>query len=187
MVFVGTKRQASGVVKQETSAVGAPYFVARWIGGFLTNWDQIKKNIDKILNMEAGRATGAWKKFPKHEQVKMGRYLDRIKIYYGGVLTIKAIPAALVIVDVKKEEPAVREGGRVNVPIIGVVDTNSDPTPIDYVIPANDDAVGSIQYVIHALTQAYGEGKTLFEKSLKETIAEKPKEEVKKPAKAKKA
>jgi len=198
VVFVGTKRQASGVVKQEATAVLAPYFVARWIGGFLTNWDQIKKNIDKILNMEAGRASGAWKKFPKHEQVKMGRYLDRIKIYYGGVLTIKAIPAALVIVDVKKEEPAVREGKRVNVPVIGVVDTNSDPTPIDYVIPANDDAVGSIQYVIHALATAYGEGKSAWEKSLKtadakamavknaevkkEVVVEKPKEVKKKKA-----
>ncbi|MCX6792146.1 MAG: 30S ribosomal protein S2 [Candidatus Gottesmanbacteria bacterium] len=154
VVFVGTKRQASGVVKQEATAAGAPYFVARWIGGFLTNWDQIKKNIDKILKMEGDRATGAWKKFPKHEQVKMGRYLDRIKIYYGGVLTIKAIPQALVIVDVKKEEPAVREGKRVGVPVVGIVDTNSDPTPIDYVIPANDDAVGSIQYIIHALATA---------------------------------
>ncbi len=168
VVFVGTKRQASGVVKQEATAAGAPYFVARWIGGFLTNWDQIKKNIDKILKMEADRASGAWKKFPKHEQVKMGRYLDRIKIYYGGVLTIKAIPQALVVVDVKKEEPAVREGKRVGVPIVGMVDTNSDPTPIDYVIPANDDAVGSIQYIIHILASAYGEGKALWEKANKE-------------------
>jgi small subunit ribosomal protein S2 len=171
VVFVGTKRQASGVVKQEAQAVGAPYFVERWIGGFLTNWDQIKKNIDKILKMEADRASGAWKKFPKHEQVKMGRYLDRIKIYYGGVLSIKAIPQALVVVDVKKEEPAVREGTRVGVPVVGIVDTNSDPTPIDYVIPANDDAVGSIQYIIHALAISYGEGKALWEKANKEEAA----------------
>lgn len=171
VIFVGTKRQASGVVKQEAIAAGAPYFVERWIGGFLTNWDQVKKNIDKILKMEGDRASGAWKKFPKHEQVKMGRYLDRIKIYYGGVLTIKAIPQALVIVDVKKEEPAVREGKRVGVPIVGIVDTNSDPTPIDWVIPANDDAVGSIQFIIHYLAQAYSEGKTLWEKANKEAAA----------------
>ena len=167
VIFVGTKRQASGVVKQEAAAVAAPYFVERWIGGFLTNWDQVKKNIDKILKMEGDRASGAWKKFPKHEQVKMARYLDRIKIYYGGVLTIKAIPQALVIVDVKKEESAVREGKRVGVPVVGIVDTNSDPTPIDYVIPANDDAVGSIQYIIHYLAQAYAEGKMLWEKANK--------------------
>lgn len=165
VIFVGTKRQASGIVKQEATVVGAPYFTERWIGGFLTNWDQIRKNIQKILSMEADRASGGWKKFPKHEQVKMGRYLDRIKIYYGGVLTIKEVPGALVVVDIKKEEPAVREGKRREIPIVGVVDTNSDPTGIDYVIPANDDAVGSIQFIIHYLAQAYAEGKAMWTKA----------------------
>ncbi len=184
VIFVGTKRQASGVVKEEAVAAGAPYFVERWIGGFLTNWDQIKKNIQKIISMDEGRASGAWKKFPKHEQVKMGRYLDRIKIYYAGVLSIKDVPGALVVIDIKKEEPAVREGKRRGVPVVGIVDTNSDPTSVDYVIPANDDAVGSIQIIMHYLAQAYGEGKALWEKSLakqgeapekKEVVSEKPK------------
>jgi len=178
VIFVGTKRQAAGVVKEETIAVGAPYFVERWIGGFLTNWDQIKKYIQKIISMDEGRASGAWKKFPKHEQVKMGRYLDRIKIYYAGVLSIKDVPGALVVVDIKKEEPAVREGKRRGVPIIGVVDTNSDPALIDYPIPANDDAVGSIQIIIHYLAQAYAEGKALWVKANAE-VAPKPVPEVK--------
>lgn len=179
VIFVGTKRQASGVVKQEATAVGAPYFVERWIGGFLTNWDQIKKNILKILSMEADRAAGGWKKFPKHEQVKMGRYLDRIKIYYGGVLSIKEVPGALVIVDIKKEDPAVREGKRREIPVVGMVDTNSDPTGITYVIPANDDAVGSIQFIIHYLAAAYAEGKTMWTKAnevVLPAVPEKPKE-----------
>lgn len=171
VIFVGTKRQAAGVVKQEATAVGAPYFTERWIGGFLTNWEQIKKNINKIINMDADRASGAWKKFPKHEQVKMGRYLDRIKILYGGVLTIKEIPGALVVVDIKKEEPAVREGNRMAVPLIGIVDTNSDPTPIDYVIPANDDAVGSIEFIIHYLAAAYAEGKAVWDKANKDAAS----------------
>jgi small subunit ribosomal protein S2 len=175
VIFVGTKRQAAGVVKQEATAVGAPYFTARWVGGFLTNWDQIRKNIQKILSMEADRASGAWKKFPKHEQVKMGRYLDRIKIYYGGVLSIKDIPGGLVVVDIKKEDPAVREGKRREVPVIGMVDTNSDPTGIDFVIPANDDAVGSIECVIHYLAQAYAEGKAMWTKANQEAAPEKPK------------
>lgn len=173
VIFVGTKRQAAGIVKQEMTAVGAPYFVERWIGGFLTNWDQIRKNIQKILSMEADRTAGGWKKFPKHEQVKMGRYLDRIKVYYAGVLSIKDIPGALVVVDIKKEEPAVREGKRREVPVIGVVDTNSDPTGIDYVIPANDDAVGSIQCIIHYLAQAYAEGKTIWVKANEDVAKEK--------------
>ncbi|KKW11561.1 MAG: 30S ribosomal protein S2 [Candidatus Gottesmanbacteria bacterium GW2011_GWB1_49_7] len=180
VIFVGTKRQAAGVVKEEATGVGAPYFVERWIGGFLTNWDQIKKNIQKIISMDADRASGAWKKFPKHEQVKMGRYLDRIKIYYAGVLSIKDIPGALVVVDIKKEEPAVREGKRRGVPVVGIVDTNADPTMVDWVIPANDDAVGSIQCIIHYLAASYKEGKAVWEKANKEVAPATPKVEEKK-------
>lgn len=164
VLFVGTKRQARAILKSEAEAVGAPYFSERWIGGFLTNWDQIRKNIEKINRMEEEQKTGAWKKFPKHEQVKMSRYLERIKIYYGGVLKLPKVPVALFIVDVKKEIAAVREGARRGVAIVGVVDTNSDPAGIDYVIAANDDAVGSVTYIIHALADAYREGKDLHQK-----------------------
>lgn len=164
VLFVGTKRQAQGILKSEAQAVAAPYFSARWIGGFLTNWDQIRKNIEKINRMEEEQKAGSWKKFPKHEQVKMSRYLERIKIYYGGVLKLPNVPVALFIVDVKKEIAAVREGQRRGVAIIGVVDTNSDPAGIDYVIPANDDAVGSVTYIIHALAESYKEGKDVRQK-----------------------
>jgi small subunit ribosomal protein S2 len=161
VLFVGTKRQARGVLKEEATAVSAPYFSERWIGGFLTNWDQIRKNIDKIIRMDTDRASGAWKKFPKHEQSKMSRYLERIKIYYGGVLAIAQVPQAVFVVDVRKEIAAVREARRRGVPVIGIVDTNSDPTNIDYVIPANDDAVGSVTYIVHYIAEAYREGKEL--------------------------
>lgn len=161
VLFVGTKRQARGVLKEQATAVSAPYFSERWIGGFLTNWDQIRKNIDKIIRMDTDRASGAWKKFPKHEQSKMSRYLERIKIYYGGVLAISQVPQALFVVDVRKEIAAVREAQRRGVPVIGIVDTNSDPTNINYVIPANDDAVGSVTYIVHYIAEAYREGKEL--------------------------
>lgn len=159
VVFVGTKRQASSIVKSEAEAAGAPYFSERWIGGFLTNWEQIKKNIEKINRMEEEQKTGAWKKFPKHEQVKLARYLGRIKVYYGGVLKLTRVPEALFVIDVKKEIAAVREAARRGIPVVGVVDTNSDPTGIEYVIPANDDAVGSVSYIVHVLASAYQEGK----------------------------
>ncbi|OGG11525.1 30S ribosomal protein S2 [Candidatus Gottesmanbacteria bacterium RBG_13_45_10] len=159
VLFVGTKRQAQGIVKQEAEAAGAAYLVARWIGGFLTNWDQIHKNIEKINRLAQELQSGAWKKFPKHEQSKLARYLERIKVYYGGVLHLNAVPAALFVVDIKKEIAAVREGIRRGVPIIAIVDTNSDPTGIDYVIPANDDAVGSISYIVQAIAHAFKEGK----------------------------
>jgi len=164
VLFVGTKRQARGILKQEAETVGAPYFSERWIGGFLTNWDQVRKNIEKINRMTDEQAAGAWKKFPKHEQTKMSRYLERIRIYYGGVLHLAKMPEALFIVDVKKEIAAVREAKRCMVPIVGMVDTNSDPTGIDFVIPANDDAVGSVTYVVNILAKAYQEGKDLLAK-----------------------
>lgn len=167
VLFVGTKRQAQAIIKLEADAAGAPYFSARWIGGFLTNWDQIKKNIEKINRMEEEQKAGAWKKFPKHEQIKMARYLERIKVYYGGVLKLSEVPTALFIVDVKKEVAAVAEGQRRGVPIVGIVDTNSDPTGIDYVIPANDDAVGSVSYIVHAIALAYKEGKDVKQKESK--------------------
>lgn len=166
VLFVATKRQAQGVVKQEVEAVGAPYFVQRWIGGFLTNWDQVRKNIEKINRMTDEQANGGWKKFPKHEQTKLGHYLKRIKVYYGGVLVFKNIPEALFVVDIKKEASAVAEAKRRGVPVVAIVDTNADSKDIAYVIPANDDAVGSIQYITHAIAQAYKEGKDLREKEV---------------------
>ncbi len=174
VLFVATKRQAAGVVKEEVEAVGAPYFVERWIGGFLTNWDSVKKNIEKINRLTQEQETGGWKKLPKHEQSKLGRYLHKLKVFYGGVLSLNAVPQALFVVDVRKEDAAVREGKRRELPIIAIVDTNSDPTGIDYPIPANDDAVGSIQYITHVIAQAYKEGKELREK---EVVKEKAKEE----------
>ncbi len=168
VLFVGTKRQASGVLKEAAVSAGAPYFSERWIGGFLTNWEQIRKNIEKINRMDSERVNGGWKKFPKHEQTKMGHYLERIKIYYGGVLNVTKVPAVVCIIDVKKEIAAVREALRCEVPVVGVVDTNSDPTGIAYVVPANDDAVGSISFTIGILTSAYKAGKDSFDKRAEE-------------------
>lgn len=176
VILVATKRQAQGVVKEEAEKVGAPYFVERWIGGFLTNWESVKKNLDKVNTLTAEEANGVWKKFPKHEQAKLSRYLAKLKVYYGGVANVKEVPAAIFIVDIKKEIAAMREAQRMNVPVVAVVDTNSDPTGVDYVIPANDDAVGSIQFITHAIAEAYREGK---EARTKEAAAVKPIDETK--------
>lgn len=159
LLFVATKRQAMGVVKEAVDKAGAPYLVERWIGGFLTNWEEVKKNIDKIINLENDHATGKWKKMPKHEQGKLLRYIQRLKVFYGGVLQVKEKPNALFVVDVKREHAAVREAIRVGIPVVAIVDTNSDPAGIDYVIPANDDAVGSIKFITDTIAAAYGEGK----------------------------
>ncbi len=184
VLFVATKRQARGIVKELAELAGAPYLVERWIGGFLTNWDEVHKNIQKINRLAEEQKTGAWKKFPKHEQTKLGHYLDRLKVFYGGVLSLNTPPAALFIVDVKKEEAAVREAIRREIPIVAVVDTNSDPTGIDYVIAANDDAVGSISLITKVIANSYREGREKAEKEVARVVpaaaAEKPVEEKKK-------
>lgn len=158
LLFVGTKRQAMGVVREAAQRAGAPYLVERWIGGFLTNWEEVKKNINKINKLDAEKAAGKWNSLPKHEQGKLARYIERLKVFYGGVLTLKEKPNALFLVDIKRESAAVREAKRVGIPIVAMVDTNADPTNIDYPIPANDDAVGSIKLIADAIATAYKEG-----------------------------
>lgn len=189
ILFIATKRQAKGIVKEVAVKAGAPYFVERWIGGFLTNWDEIRKNVNMANTMAAELESGAWKKFPKHEQVKMGHHLDRLNMFYGGVLSIKNQPKAFFVIDVRKEISAVREAQRCNIPVIGIVDTNSDPKAIDYVIPANDDAVGSITFITNAIAEAYQEGMKMRaadvnveeKKPVAETKKEIVKDETKKP------
>ncbi len=164
LLFVGTKRQARGVVKSAALTAGASYLTQRWIGGFMTNWEGVHKNIQRIVKMMDDQKNGGWKKFPKHEQTKMGRELNRLNVDYEGVLSLSELPKAIFVVDVKKEQLAVREAKRLNIPVIGVVDTNADPSLIDYVIPANDDAVGSVELVVNAIAESYREGREVVEK-----------------------
>ncbi len=164
VIFVGTKRQAQGVVKLAATAAGASFLINRWIGGFMTNWDGISKNIKKVNTMTADQATGAWKKFPKHEQMALARDLVRLMADYEGVLTLSKIPDAIVVVDVRKEQISVKEAQRVGIPVFGIVDTNANPTGIDYTVPANDDAVGSVELLVNALAEAYREGLEVAQK-----------------------
>lgn len=166
VLFVGTKRQAKGIIKAEAERVEAPYFSERWIGGFLTNWDEIRKNIEKINRMNTEETTGVWKKYPKHEQMKLSRYLSKLKVMYGGVLKVKGHPKAVVIVDIRKEVATLREVLRVNVPSIALCDTNVDSKDVTYTIPANDDAVGSIQLIVNRLASAYEAGRKSYSAKL---------------------
>jgi small subunit ribosomal protein S2 len=171
MMVIATKRQAKSIVVEAARNAGLPYMTSRWVGGFLTNWEEVKKNIDKINNMKQDKVDGKWKKFPKHEQVKMDKYIKQLEITYGGVRDLIAPPDALFIIDIKKEEIAVKEAIRKNVPIVGIVDTNSDPNLVNYVIPANDDAVGSVQYLVNYITQSYAEGAEIFKKRMEKETA----------------
>lgn len=164
VLFVGTKRQARGVVKTAAQNAGASYLTQRWIGGFMTNWEGVHKNIQKIIKMMDDQKNGGWKKFPKHEQTKMARYLNRLNVDYEGVLMLDSLPKAIFVVDVRKEQSAVREAQRLGIPVIGIVDTNANPSGIDYVIPANDDAVGSVELIVTAVAESYREAREKLEK-----------------------
>lgn len=182
VLFVGTKRQARDIVRNSAENAKAAYIVERWIGGFLTNWEGIHRNIQKINKLSEEERTGAWKKkIPKHEQMKLSRYLARLKVFYGGVLFLDKPPAAVFVVDIKKEISAVREAIRCNIPIIAIVDTNSDPTLVTYPIPANDDAVGSIGIITDGVAKAFFEGKEVAEKNRAVEADKKAKEEKKNP------
>lgn len=164
LLFVATKRQAKGVVSEAARRVHIPYLTSRWVGGFATNWDEVKKNIDKVNDMRKDRDEGVWKQFPKHEQVKLDKDLRKLEKAYGGVVELVALPDAMFLIDIKTEVIALREASRRGIPVVAVVDTNTDPNLVDFPVPANDDAVGSIKYLTDYIADAYGEGRDLREK-----------------------
>jgi small subunit ribosomal protein S2 len=179
VLFIGTKRQASAILKDEAEKAGAAYMNKRWVGGFLTNWETVHKNLEKIRRLKDEELNGTWKKYPKHERVKLGRYVHKLEQFYGGVLTLNELPSSIFVVDIKREEVAVNEAVKMGIPIVAVVDTNTDPTPVNWQIPANDDAVGSIKFIVTYISEAYREGKDQFEKEQANELAKTKAVEVK--------
>ncbi len=164
IVFVGTKRQARAIVEEEAKKAGVPWISERWVGGTLTNWEQIKKNIDKLAEMTEKRKKGEYKKYTKKEQLLLDKEIARLQKFYGGLAGLEKAPEVLFVVDVKKEDVAVREAKKKEVPVIALVDSDSNPDWADWVIPANDDAVGSIKFIVEKIGEAVREGKEIFEK-----------------------
>lgn len=154
VLFVGTKRQAQEVVKQEAVRTGMPYVVQRWLGGMLTNFPQMQKRVHKLKELKSKRESGELKKYTKREQLLIDREIAQLEKFLGGVVDMDKLPDALFIVDTHKEEVAVREANRMGIPVIGMVDTNGDPASVDYVVPVNDDAVKSIELVVKAVADA---------------------------------
>lgn len=154
IVFVGTKRQASGIIKEEAKRCRMPYINQRWLGGLITNWQQVKKSIEKLIEMKQKKKTGEYDKYTKKEQLLLDREIARLEKFFGGLVNLKELPAAIFVVDCKKEEAAVKEAKMKKIKIIGIVDTNTNPTGIDYIIPANDDAVGSIKLITSKIAEA---------------------------------
>jgi len=158
VIFVGTKRQAQESVKKEAERAGQYFVTHRWMGGMLTNFQTIKKSIDRLKNLEKMFGDGTIKRFPKKEIVMMGREVEKLNATLGGIKNMDRLPQAAFIIDPKREEIAVQECRKLGIPIVAVVDTNCDPDVIDHVIPGNDDAIRAIKLFATSIAEACLEG-----------------------------
>ena len=158
-LFIGTKRQAAGIVAQEASRCGAYYVNQRWLGGMLTNWATIKTRVDRLKDLERREETGALDMLLKKEAAVLRRELDKLQKYLGGIKAMRKVPDIVLIVDQKREYNAVQECLKLSVPIVSLLDTNCDPDVVDIPIPANDDAIRSIKLIVGRLADAIYEGR----------------------------
>ncbi|MCJ7548187.1 MAG: 30S ribosomal protein S2 [Anaerolineae bacterium] len=161
VMFVGTKRQAQESIRQEATRCNMPYVNQRWLGGTLTNWRTIKERIDHLKDLEARREAGEFDLLTKKESLMRDREIEKLDIRLGGIRDMENLPGAIFIIDVKKEETAILEADRLGIPIVAVVDTNCDPDRVDYVIPANDDAIRAIRLMTSKMADAVLEGLAL--------------------------
>nr|MDH3093073.1 30S ribosomal protein S2 [Bacillus velezensis] len=159
ILFVGTKKQAQDSVKEEAVRSGMYYVNQRWLGGTLTNFETIQKRIKRLKDIEKMQENGTFEVLPKKEVVQLKKELERLEKFLGGIKDMKDLPDALFIIDPRKERIAVAEARKLNIPIIGIVDTNCDPDEIDVVIPANDDAIRAVKLLTSKMADAILEAK----------------------------
>ena len=158
ILFVATKKQAKQCVADKATSVNMPYVIERWPGGMLTNFPTIRKAVKKMANIDKQTADGTFNNLSKREILQISRQRAKLEKNLGSIADLTRLPAALFVVDVLKEQIAVREANRLGIPVFGIVDTNSDPRNVDYVIPANDDAKDSIEVILDACCAAIAEG-----------------------------
>ena len=158
VLFVGTKRQAQEIIKTNAEKVGMPYVIGRWLGGTLTNWQTIRERIHELERLEGMRDRGEFEIFTKKEALGMTREIERLEGRLGGIRDMDGLPNLLFAVDVSREEIPVHEANLLKIPVVAMVDTNCNPKNIDYVIPANDDAIRGIQLIVSIITRAVSEG-----------------------------
>ncbi len=159
VLFVGTKKQAQDAIKEEAARCGGYYVNARWLGGMLTNFRTMRTRIDRLAQLRKMEEDGTFAMLPKKEVIKHQGEIEKLEKYLGGVKEMKKIPAALFIVDPRKERNAIAEARKLNIPIVAIVDTNCDPDEIDYVIPGNDDAIRAIRLIAATMANAAIEGR----------------------------
>lgn len=158
VLFVATKKQAKDVVAEKAASVGMPYVIERWPGGMLTNFPTIRKAVKKMATIDKMEADGTYNNLSKRERLQISRQRAKLEKNLGSIADLNRLPSALFVIDVLKEQIAVHEANRLGIPVFAIVDTNSNPDNIDYVIPANDDATKSIAVILDAVCAAINEG-----------------------------
>lgn len=174
MLFVGTKKQAQDVIDQEAKRAGVFYINRRWLGGLLTNFQTIRKSINRMKDIENMQADGTFDNLKKKEIARLVKEKEKLEKNLSGIREMAHLPAAIFLIDSKKEEIAVEEGNRLNIPIVGLIDTNCDPGKIDFPIPGNDDAMKSIRLITSLIADSVIEGKKQFQvgKDREEALAQ---------------
>jgi small subunit ribosomal protein S2 len=168
VLFVGTKKQAQDVVAEHATRVGMPYVNTRWLGGMLTNFQTIFRRLRRLVELREMERSGAFDFLPKKEVLKLRREKEKLERNLSGIQDLERLPAAVFVIDTKKEHIAVTEANKLGIPVVAIVDTNCDPDEVDYVIPGNDDAIRSITLVTEVLADAIREGQALAGRDLAE-------------------
>jgi small subunit ribosomal protein S2 len=162
ILFVGTKKQAQETIVAEATRSSMPYVEQRWLGGTLTNWRTIRQRIDYLLESEKQQARGEFSRFVKKEALQREQEIVRLNHRLGGLKDMRRLPNLLFVIDVRRDALAIKEANTLGIPVIGMVDTNCDPEPIDYVIPSNDDAIRAIKLIINTIANACVEGRAML-------------------------
>ena len=183
VLFVGTKRQAQTTIKEEAIRCGMFYINHRWLGGTMTNFQTIKKSVDRLKSIEAMQEDGSISKFPKKEILLMGKERIKLERNIGGIKNMRSLPVAVFVIDPNKEQIAVKEANKLNIPVIALADTNCNPDGISYVIPGNDDAIRAIKLITSAIADAALDGRSqlkekdaVVEEMVEQAMAENPEE-----------
>ena len=177
VLFVGTKKQAQGIISEEAARAGMPYINTRWLGGTLTNFHTIRTRVDYLLELKKLEEEGQMERLPKKEAKGLMREIQKLEHLLGGIVNMKGVPKALYVVDTRKEHIAVNEAKILGIPIVAVIDTNSDPADADYIIPSNDDAIRAIKLFTSKVAEACIEGKHVYEEKLQSGEVEQKEED----------
>jgi small subunit ribosomal protein S2 len=165
VLFIGTKKQAQPILEAEAQRAGMPYVVNRWLGGTLTNFNTIKMNIDRLRQLRQQKADGFFERVSKKDAKHLTRQMEKLEESFCGLADLDKVPGAIFVVDIKREEIAVREANRLNIPIVAICDTNVDPELVSYPIPGNDDAIRSIKLIVGLIGQSITNGWSRYQAS----------------------